>query len=702
MTSLQAIQGRLAAILSIALVVGVITWIIVRSETNRDVLGARVGTSSGESQASIELVDLGADSTLPPNSSGVVLQCRSTDLRPVIRTSVVLTPRDSNLKNGSFISDENGDSARVVLVAGTYDIRQIVGNPLEERFEPIGTTNLPFPVEVPVGRNVALRIQFRPIVTPRVRLELRPMVDDVPLNEDLVMRATAECRGRRIVLHPNSTGGFEGVCDFKTGSPPPTKSNAIFRLEGRGFEDLQIEAEDPGSAVADISTECAIPLLKGSFRGRLVDGETGQPLPRHRFDLSVRQSLANRGNVIETLTTDDNGEFDVTRVRFPCAFSVVPRGGEHYVPEGREMSLVPDGSKIVRVTRIAVGETRLRVAEDIIEHASKYGPSDRVWFEILPLSQLSRRLRVDIAVNKRLTDLAVERLLTDGEVNIGYLPTGKYRISIVIPTVGSFSREISINEESATNTVDVVIGTVDSEIEIDAAAYGVHDGIIIDGYVPATLAQPIHAWLSPHLATRRSEPCVVAMIGDDGTARLSRRDPRNAGVTIIADDGRVIHARVSTGSSTEKGDPPEDGVFCGRVVDKFGHPVAGAAVNLTSVQGGEGLDYEPAPTACELRDIRTDSDGAFVIAGVTPGPYVLSIAELIVNDAARTREFRYLKSAMRIVTVFPSENRPIDVKLDDAAHPCSCGSRHISVPHEHRLESRRSASIEDRRVVERR
>lgn len=407
-----------------------------------------------------------------------------------------------------------------------------------------------------------------------------------------------------------------------------------------------------------------------------MDGN-GRPLPGERLELRVMQSTRDTRFVHSTVTTDESGGFRVEGVEFPCSFHVADRRpGRRIVPSEVEPRVVRDGER-VRVVRHDRHRVVVRVPDRDVAARVTETAGRGVVVDVLPLEPGGYpRWDLHDDGNKCLRQEAVRQLAVEGEFDVGDLPGGRYRVTIFVPELGTWSGEVEVDESRGVNVVTVDIrpaGQIEGRLIANGRALA--GAFVVDGYVPLTAIRSIfenHGCAGSWASAMRA--CGVA--GEDGSIRLASHNAAESHVTVFVDRARVRHVEKSMlrrGTGFDAAD--REGIVCGVVLDPHGHPASGIAVNLSSITGGEGHGVAAWPKGVELLDLLTDSAGRFEIEGITPGIYVLSVAEVEYAGSPNERTFRFDARALQVLQV---ERGRQELRVELEGHGAACDHLHAS------------------------
>lgn len=449
-----------------------------------------------------------------------------------------------------------------------------------------------------------------------------------PVSEDAVQVVGITCPGT--VFHPiqNPGSGFDARSPIRRLPKTPPEVTLSFSGSKIQTSILRLTAQSTHA----LKGEVRVYEFQDSLVGRLI-GPDGCPKENFTLDLSVVNGSDARFKH-HRVTTDPAGVFVVPAVRFPIHWHVDSRiPGIQFDPRPTVPREV-ETRRTVTVTMTEVGDLRIGL--------SAKHPEDLL-LEVLPLSPIPERLDVP-RWNDGAGALSVEakaQLVSNGEINLGSVPDGRYRITIATRTGLCWTKIITFDGTETLLRAELPETLEQYRYEgVLRTNAPIESGAVLDGYLTPSLIAKI-------LAVRDRQGFTPARLSPSGSFALMReRDSQ--WLTILVDEN-VYHLRCNGTSARELElvNDPEDACVSVTVVDTDdGKPIEGLAVNATNLLGGENTQHQHPPSL-EVWERLSDSDGGAEITGLTPGFYVLSVAKL--EEAPGVGKFRYFREATRVL-----------------------------------------------------
>jgi protocatechuate 3,4-dioxygenase beta subunit len=132
-----------------------------------------------------------------------------------------------------------------------------------------------------------------------------------------------------------------------------------------------------------------------------------------------------------------------------------------------------------------------------------------------------------------------------------------------------------------------------------------------------------------------------------GVLRLEGRDPVRHAIDVTPQGFVVVHLDIDVeeGATAERTVTLDRGVAAaGRVVDERGEGVPGATVHVRRPYHGEGADLPPSDG-----EVKSGPDGAFRVAGLRPGPHIVSAYAAAGHTMAEDAPLEVPAEGVRIV-----------------------------------------------------
>jgi protocatechuate 3,4-dioxygenase beta subunit len=483
-----------------------------------------------------------------------------------------------------------------------------------------------------------------PAATTAAAPKPRPTPTPAPVIEGTVKGPDNRPVDKALVLAHVDRGAFPFAFGFNlSGSPVTARTDAAgsFRLtmKGRGPYTVRVEADGLAAKTLDKvepGARLTITLVKGgAIEGVVREGNTGSPVPRvvveAREERRTVSAAWEADSGVVRAQTDDQGRFRLAGVAAGLhTVSARARGYDtarrNSVRTGGRLDLyLFPGSGVVGTVRDAQGQP---VAKAIV----------RADGSALPM-------RFSGGGTPVATD-------AEGRFELTGLRPGRYRL-VVRAT------------DFAVATVDGITVEEGADAEMDVV---LHRGAPLTGRLLGPNEKPAAGRVSVHEpegpAPIGLEDMLSAEAGEDGRFRVERVAPGSWVVAVIAPGFAVqrLSADVGTaGTPVDLGDVVlETGLTIrGRVRDRAGSPIADALIN--------GMFRRPGFGGGNMPSARSEADGTFVLAGLSPGTYRLQVRAQGYGDSAKSAEpggepVDFVLDAAGAVTglVMDEAGRPVD------------------------------------------
>lgn len=463
---------------------------------------------------------------------------------------------------------------------------------------------------------------------------------------------------------------------------PPTNEVADIKLAGSTFPTFRSGREnrrqDPfKSRLIDDYTLLIEIDLKGpeeTFEMTYVD-ERGHPIPGARLTVSVDAGQGATGP--RRVTTDDNGRFTLSRIRFPFTYF----GVEERDMDPRRWMLEPDWHRPgtvefpdqdARIVRRALDPNEAVFADsEFAKAVARETEEGRLAFMLTPLERPTRPFRRQWSFGTGLDSEARYELADHSRIWLGDVPDRRQYLTIFTPATGIWAAPTAPLWSGSKLKIDSRLGVRDEAIH----AQVVHPGgknepaagaLVLDACVPHNAVPAIIQVLGR--VEEKSGPgwTCADRSGRFKLTRAHRGEASGSLLTIVTSEGKVFHvAEPQDDDTISLANHADDGQLRITVLDPDGDPLAGVAVHLTSIDTSTDDTYVDWPSAHEMTTLNeTDKQGRVVVTGILPADYILALSHAL-RDQGDKRTFRVDPGSIRVVTVRPGDN-PIRIMVSTA------------------------------------